>query len=112
MRQTEILKENSDFRRLYHRGRSYVNPGVVIYVMKNKSGARRLGITVAKKIGSAVERNRAKRIIREAYRNLERKTIEGFDLVIVARKKTIYLKSTDLVRALSGMFSSAGILKK
>lgn len=112
MRQTVMLKENSDFRRVYGRGRSFVNPGVVVYVMRNRLGTRRLGITVAKKIGRAVDRNRAKRIIREAYYALEQRTVSGIDLVIVARKKTIYLKSTDLLRAMSGIFASAGILKR
>ena len=63
------LKENRDFRRLYTRGKSFVSPSLVTYVMKNRrSGGIRVGITTSKKIGNAVTRSRARRVIREAFR--------------------------------------------
>ena len=62
------LKENRDFRRLYGRGRSASSDCLVVYAMHNKFGAGRLGITVSVKLGCAVQRNRIKRLIREAYR--------------------------------------------
>ena len=62
------LKENKDFRRLYHRGKSYVSPVLVTYVMKNRKAGLRIGFTTSKKIGIAVQRNRSRRIMREAFR--------------------------------------------
>ena len=50
------LKENKDFRRLYHRGKSYVSPVLVTYVMKNRKAGLRIGFTTSKKIGIAVQR--------------------------------------------------------
>ena len=58
------LCRNNDFRRLYARGKSYVTPVVVIYVMKNRTKNLRVGITTSKKIGNAVLRNRSRRVIR------------------------------------------------
>lgn len=71
-----------------------------------------MGITVGKKIGKAVERNRAKRVIREAYRLLESKLAGGYDMVIVARKKSIFVKSYEVMRIMEGIFSNAGVIRK
>jgi ribonuclease P protein component len=68
---TISLNENHVFRRLYRSGKSAVSSCAAVYVKKNRLGANRLGITVSKKLGGAVQRNRAKRVVREAYRLLE-----------------------------------------
>ena len=65
MRYTPVTR-NSDFARAYKKGRSFVHPYVVLYVNKNRVGHTRVGITASKKIGGAVQRNRARRIIRSA----------------------------------------------
>ena len=56
MTDTVTLNSNSDFRRIYARGKVYTNPALVIYVMKNRAGICRIGITTSKKIGNAVEK--------------------------------------------------------
>ena len=58
------LKDNRDFSRLYRRGKSFVGPVLVTYVLKNKSDNLRFGITTGKKIGKAVRRTRSRRVIR------------------------------------------------
>ena len=65
MRYTPLTR-NSDFARAYKRGKSYVHHHVVLYVNKNRVGHTRVGITASKKIGGAVQRNRARRVIRHA----------------------------------------------
>ena len=60
------LKDNRDFSGLYRRGKSFVGPVLVTYVLKNKSDNLRFGITTGKKIGKAVRRTRSRRVIREA----------------------------------------------
>ncbi len=82
---TEILNENRDFLRLYKKGRSTASKYSVIYVRPNGFPYNRLGITAGKKIGNAVHRNRAKRIIRLAYQRAEAELPVGIDIVIVAR---------------------------
>ena len=91
MTQWQTLKENRDFRRLYQRGKSYVSPVVVTYVLKNRSRAVRIGITTSKKTGKAVKRNRSRRVIREAFRALYPSVKPGYDFVFVARAKTPFV---------------------
>lgn len=89
MKNTQSLCLNYRFRRLYNRGKSQVAPTLVVYTGKNheKSGVTRLGITVSTKIGCAVERNKIRRKIREAYRLNEDCVPKGLDIVIVARTR-------------------------
>ena len=105
------LKRNNDFRRLYSRGRSYGSSVVVIYVMKNRSNDVRVGITTSKKIGKAVLRNRSRRIIREAYRMIADDVRQGVDLVFVARGKTPFVSSNDILRDMKKELKEAGVLQ-
>ncbi len=98
MKKTTVLTLNKDYKRLYYRGKSAVDSALVTYAMKNRTpGENRMGITVTKKIGKAVCRNRCKRVIRAAYRLLEPQLPDGWDFIFVARSKTATIKSTDLM---------------
>ena len=79
------IKSNDDFRKLYRQGRKKGCRYIVVYVQKNKLSVNRLGITVGKKFGISVQRNRMKRLIRENYRILNKDMIKGYDIVIAAR---------------------------
>ena len=105
------LKRNNDFRRLYARGKSFASPVLVTYVMRNRCGFVRIGITTSKKIGKAVLRNRSRRIIREAFRNIMEDVSGSYDLVFVARGKTPYVKTGDILRAMKKELKEAGVLK-
>ena len=104
------ITRNNDFRRAYAKGKSFVGPLVISYVRKNRLGVTRVGITTSKKVGGAVQRNRARRVIREAYRLLSASVKPGYDLVFVSRGKTPYVKSTEVQRQLMGQLTSAGVL--
>jgi ribonuclease P protein component len=106
---TVTLKLNSDFRRVYARGKAYTNPALVSYVLKNRAGICRIGITTSKKIGNAVQRNRARRVIRAAAEMLPE--IGGCDIVFVARTKTLRKKSTELQKIMEQQLGQAGVLK-
>jgi ribonuclease P protein component, eubacterial len=93
MNNTVSLRENHLFRHLYRRGTCKVTPCVAVYFKKNGRQLNRLGITASKKIGNAVQRNRARRVIREAYRLLESEVPVGLDIVMVARKKAVCVKT-------------------
>lgn len=105
------INENREFVRLYKKGRSFVTPSLVVYLRKNRFKYNRFGITTSKKIGKAVKRNRARRIIREAYRLLEPAVKKGYDFVFVARVKTIYLKTNDLTEIMRQIFINAGVME-
>ena len=79
------LKKNSDFRRLYAKGKSAVTPYLVLYVRPNRLGENRVGYTVSAKLGHAVVRNRVRRRLREIYRLIAPSLRSGFDLIVVAR---------------------------
>ena len=81
------LKKNSDFRRLYAKGKSAVNPFLVVYCRRNRTGENRLGYTVSVKLGHAVRRNRIRRRLREIYRLHEAEMRRGWDIVAVARTR-------------------------
>ena len=93
---TEILKDSKVFARMYKKGDRLGSPTAVAYFSKNRRPVNRFGITVGKKIGGAVERNRAKRIIRAAYRKNELLLPIGYDIILVARPDINGKKSTDL----------------
>ena len=77
------------FQRLYSKGTSSSDKNIVIYLLPNRLSINRLGITVSKKTGCAVLRNRVKRLIRECYRLNETKVKTGYDIVIVARRHIV-----------------------
>ena len=66
------IRRNSEFGRVYARGKSYVNPALVLYVLKTRGRNTRVGLTATKKIGHAVQRNRARRVMKAGsqYRRL------------------------------------------
>lgn len=111
MNNTVTFNRNCDFRRLYYKGKSYTNPALVVYSQKNGAGICRIGITVSKKTGNAVQRNRAKRVIRAAYRQVEPLLCGSWDFVFVARSKTKYLKSTDIQKIMTEILQKAGAIK-
>ena len=92
---TKIMNDNKDFLTLYKKGKYSASKYSVIYVRPNGRPYNRLGITAGKKVGNAVCRNRAKRLIRLAYREAEIKLPVGMDIVIVARSLICTVKSTE-----------------
>lgn len=96
-----VIKSNRDFTYLFRKGDSIVTYGFVCYVKPRRAGKNRLGIVTGKKVGNAVKRNRARRIIRESFRLIDplfkEKTARRFDFVFVARGKTPTLKMQQIL---------------
>ena len=103
---SKTLKENKDFRRLYYKGKSRASSCIVTYA--SKSGA--IGITASKKIGCAVERNRAKRVIRAAFSQLEGRINGSYDFVFVARTKTSKVKMQKVLEQMEQHFKALGVI--
>lgn len=91
----ESLKKNSHFQRVYNNGRSKASKYLVVYWLANKKqySVNRYGITISKKIGNAVVRNKIKRRIKEILRKWDDNNYikSGFDIVIITRKPVIDL---------------------
>ncbi|MBQ2972571.1 MAG: ribonuclease P protein component [Ruminococcus sp.] len=111
MRDYLTIKENFRFQRAYKRGKSYVSPALVTYVIRNNTNNLQIGITTSKKIGKAVQRNRCRRIIRAAFSELAPQIISGYDVVFVARAKTSYVKSTEILSAMKNHLQQANVLQ-
>lgn len=88
------------------RGKSRVHRLLVTYVLKNRLGVNRVGFTATKKIGKACRRNRARRVIREAYRTLEPQLRQGYDIVFVARGATGEVKMQEVLAVMKSQLGS------
>ena len=89
------LTRSIDFKRVRRFGRSYTHPLVVLVTLPTREPVTRIGVTAGKKVGGAVQRNRAKRLLREALRMVHPSIIQGNDLMLIARKP---LPGTDMVK--------------
>ena len=106
------LKKNSDFRRLYSKGKSAVNPYVVVYCRRNREKHNRLGYTVSTKLGHAVVRNRVRRRLREIYRLNAPKLKSGYDIVIVARMRCVGAEYEKMEAAVLEAFKKLELLEE
>ncbi|MBI4777657.1 ribonuclease P protein component [Candidatus Desantisbacteria bacterium] len=120
---TQRLLQLSEFNAVYSRGIAYHHRFFVLFVLKvapspettlgqtqGSAPTRRVGIVAGKKVGGAVRRNRAKRLLREAYRLNKNKFIQGLDIVLVAKRMLPDLTFHEVEKNLLYIFKKANIL--
>lgn len=96
------VKDNKEFQEILATGKSFANRELVIYYKRKASQEHfRIGISVGKKIGNAVIRNKIKRHIREAFFYLKDCIHPEVDIIIIARKPTIYMDTQKMVKSVS-----------
>ncbi|HEY2216750.1 MAG TPA: ribonuclease P protein component [Solirubrobacteraceae bacterium] len=97
------LSRSAEFERVYRQGRSTANRYLVLYTFPNPSTAQpRLGLSVSRKVGGAVERNKVKRLLREAFAQHEHGLLQGQDVVVVARPSSAELAEREGLEGLQG----------
>lgn len=111
MKFSSALKLNHIFRRLYATS-GHANGYLVLYARPNRTGGNRIGLTVSKKLGCAVVRNRVRRRLREIYRLHEDRFIPGWDIVVVARSRCVDADFGKLTNAYLSLAEKAGILRQ
>ena len=111
MKFSSALKLNHIFRRLYATS-GFANSYLVLYARRNRTATNRVGVTVGKKLGCAVVRNRVRRRLREVYRLNEAQFLPGWDIVVVARSRCIRADFAALTRAYLSLAEKAELLRK
>jgi ribonuclease P protein component len=106
----ERLKKREEIRRVFSRGKCVSCPGAKLFVLKNGLDLNRIAFTFARKYGSAVQRNRSKRLSREAYRLSRAGLRRGFDFVLLVYPGGDLFQNR--VKQLAVLFSKAGISEK
>ena len=112
MQDPKKLKKRWEFQRAYQQGSKYWNRYFVIYVFHTRFSNLRLGITVSKKVGKSVQRNRVKRLIRESFRQLRPRIKTAYDVVVVGRTEACRLTCQEAENRLLSLFRKASILNK
>jgi len=110
MKFSSSLKLNHIFQRLYHT-KGVADGYLVLYARKNRTDTNRVGITVSKKLGKAHIRNRTRRRIREVYRLNEDKFLPGWDIVVVARSRSVDAPFDKLTKSYLALAQKAGLLR-
>ena len=104
------LQRNSQFRRVYDNGRRYHGSVAVAYVLAAPDQPRTAGVVTSRKVGNAVARNRARRLLREAYRLNQHQLQDHFQIVMVARHSINGKTRRDVETCLLDLFRAAGLL--
>lgn len=81
----ETLKKNEDFKKVYNKRNSYANRELIMYISKNGTDTKRLGVSVSKKVGNSIVRHRLARLVREAFRLNTNHIPDGIDVVVVVK---------------------------
>jgi len=101
------ITENRVFKKAYYKGKKEVAHNLVLYFIPNK-GSTRVGITVSKKVGKAVVRNRIRRLVRECWRTFNIK--DGYDVIVVARSSAASSDFHSISKALFELLSKAELI--
>ncbi len=111
MRRRFRLRSKDRFQQVRRQGRSYKHRLVILVVLPNQLPHSRFGFTASKRIGNAVQRNRARRLMREAVRLRWEDIQPGWDVVCIARRPIAQATFHDVQAACDHLLAQAGLLK-
>ena len=112
MLKRNVLRKKTDFDSIYKRGKSVGDRFVVLFYRPNGLAYNRTGFLASKKVGNSVQRNRAKRLMKESYRKMEGKLPTGYDFIIIARNTINGKKCAEVEKSLYSAFKRTGVRKK
>ena len=111
MRRNFRLTRSTDFQRVRRFGKSYAHPLLVLVALPNDRQASRFGVAAGRSVGSAVRRNRAKRLLREALHSCLPSISPGWDVVLIARRPMAEATLQSTQAALSVLLRRAHLLQ-
>lgn len=103
------IRKNSEFRVVYKKGKSIANRLLVLYIFRNIKKLNRTGVSVSKKVGKSVIRNKVRRLIKESYRLNNTNLKQGYDLVFIARNSAKNRSFLEIQKAMLELFKKAGL---
>ena len=112
MLKKNVLRRKSDFSAIYNKGKSIGERYIVLFYKKNKLGYDRRAFLASKKVGKAVVRNRARRLMKESVRMLDGHFAEGYDYIFIARNTIINAKCPDVQRSVASAIKRSGTFIK
>ncbi len=110
----ESLKKNKEFKRVYNNGKSHATRNLVIYYLKREDlENNRYGLSVSKRIGNAVVRNKLKRRLREVIRDFEKEYNfdKSYDIIFIARNPVVDLDYRGIKRDVKKLYKKANLVK-
>ena len=107
----EILRFKKDFDRLYKKGRSTGDKYVVVFHIANGREYSRRAFLASKKVGGAVARNRARRLMKEGFRKIESEVLAGRDILFIARNGAASAGGKDVEFSIKRALGKCGLLK-
>jgi len=113
MKKEYRIKKNEEFQQVFKHGKSFANRQLVIYYVK-KPGQHhfRVGLSVGKKIGNAVTRNRIKRYLRTSFQELENEIKHEYDYVVIARQPAKDMNGKEIKKSLIHLIHKEQLFKK
>lgn len=106
------LRHSRDFARLRREGRVYRHPLMLLSVLENTHDENRYGFITSKHLGKAVVRNRVRRLLREATRQLHPSLKSGFDVVFIGRSQIVDQPFTPIYHAMYELLNRAGLVEE
>ncbi len=105
------LKSEAEVQRVWQQGSTWAHPLVILRALRNDLGQTRVAFVVSKKVGKAVTRNRAKRLLREATRQLYPHIAPGYDIVLIARSTIVEAHLSVIAAAVEDLIRRAKLLR-
>lgn len=112
MNRSFSLRGGADFQRVWDDGKSWSHPLVILRARANGTERCRFGFVAGKKVGNAVARNRAKRLLREATRQRLTTIAPGWDIILIARGGAGKAEFKDVESAVASLFDRASLIAK